>query len=273
MFQQLFQTKFNDHRFPIIGVGILLASFSASLVSPSSVVAKDRLTDDELAEIAVEAYFYAYPIVIMDVTRQVSTNCKVASWIKMCAPMNQFSHVPVFPDASFTDVVRPNADTLYSTLWFDVTQEPLVIHVPDSGGRYYLLPMLDMWSDVFASPGKRTTGTGKQTIAIVGPKWKGELPKGLDVRRSPTGIGWIIGRTQTNGKADFDNVHKFQAGLTAVPLSAWGKCYDPPKGTVDPKVSSDPLTEQVAKMDAGEFFSRFAELTKNNPPHKNDYPI
>ena len=187
--------------------------------------------------------------------------------------MNQFAHVPVFPDANFTDVVRPNADTLYSVLWFDVTDEPLVIHVPDSEGRYYLLPMLDMWSDVFACPGKRPTGTGEQTIAMVGPRWKGKLPKGVDVRRSPTGMGWIIGRTQTNGKADFENVHKFQAGLKAVPLSAWGKDHTPPMGKVDPKISSDPPTEQVAEMDAAEFFGRFAELTKDNPPHPNDYPI
>jgi acetyl esterase/lipase len=271
MNRQLRQTKFADWHFPAMMAGLLLVSLSVMM--PSSVQAKERLTDDELTEIAVEAYFYAYPIVIMDVTRQVSTNCETASGAKMCAPMNQFAHVPVFPDAKFTDVVRPNADTLYSVLWFDVTQEPLVIHVPDSGGRYYLLPMLDMWSDVFACPGKRTSGTGEQTIAIVGPRWKGQLPKGLDVRRSPTGMGWIIGRTQTNGKADFDNVHKFQAALKAVPLSAWGKDYATPKGKVDRKVSSDPPSNQVARMDAAEFFGRFAELTKDNPPHPNDYPI
>ena len=241
MNQQPHHSTYGRCRIPAIMVGVLLASFT--MMTPSSVQAQDRLTDDELTEIAIEAYFYAYTLVIMDVTRQVGTNCETANGAKMSAPMNQFAHVPVFPDASFTDVVRPNADTLYSTLWFDVTQEPLVIHVPDSGGRYYLLPMLDMWSDVFACPGKRTTGTGEQTIAIVGPRWRGELPKGVGVRRSPTGVGWIIGRTQTNGEADFENVHKFQAGLTAVPLSAWGKDYTPPKGTVDPKISSDPPTE------------------------------
>lgn len=264
----------NNHlrcHLPTILVGVLLASFS--VITPTCLQAQDQPSDDELREIAVDAYLYAYPIVLMDVTRQVSTNCERAFGAKLNAPMNQFAHVPAFPDATFTDVVRPNADTLYSALWFDVTQEPLVIHVPDSGGRYYLLPMLDMWSDVFASPGKRTTGTGEQTIAIVGPGWKGQLPKGLDVYRSPTGIGWMIGRTQTNGKADFDNVHKFQAGLKAVPLSLWGKDYTPPLGKIDPTISSDPPSEQVARMDAAEFFGRFAELTRDNPPHSNDGPI
>lgn len=232
-----------------------------------------KLSDDEMTAIAVEAYLYAYPLVVMDLTRNIATNCEAAESAKMCAPMNQFAHLPMFPDATFVDVVRPNADTLYSTLWFDVTEEPLVVRVPNSGGRYYLLPMLDMWTDVFASPGKRTTGTTEQTFAIVGPNWEGELPKGVDMIRSPTGIGWIVGRTQTNGKADFAKVHKFQAGLEAVPLSAWGKVYSPPKGRVDSDVSSDPPVEQVARMDAATFFARFAELTRQNPPHANDYPV
>ena len=244
------------------------------LVSVSNFLqAQDGLTDDELTEIAIEAYFYAYPMVTMDVTRQISTNCETASVAQMCAPVNQFAHVPAFPDATFTDVVRPNADTLYSTLWFDVTQEPLVIHIPDSDGRYYLLPMLDMWSDVFACPGKRTTGTDEQTIAIVGPEWNGELPTGLDLYQSPTGMGWIIGRTQANGKLDFSNVHKFQADLSAVPLSAWRTDYTPLPAKVDPSVSKEPPTRQVEDMNAGQFFGRFAELTKINPPHAHDYPI
>src|SRR5690606_21524482 len=132
-----------------------------------------------------------------------------------------------------------------SALWFDVSKEPLVISVPDSGGRYFLLPMLDLWSDVFASPGKRTTGTGPQTFAIVGPKWEGQLPEGVELIRAPTSMGWLIGRTQTNGKADYGAVHKFQDGLTAVPLSSHGKPYTPPRGTVDPKQDRTAPVEQV----------------------------
>lgn len=256
---------------PVLAIAVLLLSLALWPLSPAR--AQAPLSDGELTDIALEAYLYAYPLVIMDVTRQVGTNCEAANGAKMCAPLNQFANVPAFPDAAFTDVVRPNADTLYSTIWFDVTREPLVIHVPDSGGRYYLLPMLDLWSDVFASPGKRTTGTSEQTFAIVGPRWKGEIPKGVEEIRSPTGVGWMIGRTQTDGKADFANVHEFQAGLEAVPLSAWGKGYTPPKGKIDPEITSEPPTEQVAKMDAAVYFARFTELTKDNPPHGNDYPV
>jgi len=200
----------------------LLGAFvvvSLCVMLPRSVRAEDPLTDEEVAEIAIEAYYYAYPVVLMDVSRQNLTNTEISDPANMLSPVNQFGHVPAFPDATFTDVVRANADTLYSSLWFDVSEEALVIHVPDSGGRYYLLPMIDMWTDVFASPGKRTTGTAEQTFAIVGPGWQGELPPDVDMIRSPTAVGWMIGRTQTDGKADYASVHAFQSSLTAVPLS------------------------------------------------------
>lgn len=240
-------------------------------VAPAGAAEPAPVSNEEAAEIAVEAYLYAYPLVIMDVTRRVTTNVETPAGVH--APTNQFAHVRTFPNAAFTDVVRPNADTLYSSLWFDVSQEPLVISVPDSGGRYYLLPLLDLWTDVFASPGKRTTGTAAQTFAIAGPGWEGRLPEGIELVRAPTCTGWMIGRTQTNGKADYDAVHRFQDGLSAVPLSSYGKPYTPPRGKVDPKQDKSPPMEQVARMDAATFFSLFTLLTRDNPPHANDYPV
>ena len=175
---------------------------------------------------------------------------------------------------TFTGIVRPNADTLYSLLWFDVSQEPLLISVPNSGGRYYLLQMCDMWTDVFDSPGKRTTGTSAQVLAIAGPRWQGQLPTGATLIHSPTAIGWIIGRTQTNGKADYEAVHKFQAGLIATPLSQWGKSYRPLAETINPDWDMrTPPVNQVEKLSPAAYFALFTELTNLNPPHANDYPI
>jgi hypothetical protein len=219
------------------------------------------LGEREMDEVAVDGCLYGYPLVLMELTRRAST-----------VPMNQFSHLRAFPDARFTDVVRPNADTLYSFLWFDVSGEPLVIHVPDSGGRYYLLPMLDMWTDVFASPGKRTTGTGEQVFAIVAPDWSGHLSDEIDVIRSPTTMGWVIGRTQTNGKADYDRVHAFQDGLTATPLAAWGHYYEPPSRTLVPESDVPPI-DLITEMDGVTFFERLAQLLRTTAPHFNDYPV
>ncbi len=229
------------------------------------------LSDSETNDIAADAYVYAYPLVLMEVTRRVMTN--VARPTERGAPINQFYHMRSVPDASFTDVVRPNADTLYSSMWFDVEKEPLIVSVPDSEARYYLLPMLDMWTDVFASPGKRTTGTRAQSFAIVGPDWKGELPQGVREIRAPTAQGWLIGRMQVNGKLDYPAAHNFQDRITAVPLSAYGEPYMPPEGNVDVGLDMSAPAEQVAKMDPQTFFEIFAQAMRKNPPHANDYPI
>ena len=231
-----------------------------------------QLSAEEALEIAVDAYVYAYPLVIMDVTRAVSTNTVGVNNARLRAPVNQFAHARSFPDATFTDGVRPNADTLYSTLWFDVSREPLIITVLDSGGRYYLLPMLDLWTDVFASPGKRTTGTGPQRFAIVGPQWSGKLPAGVDLVRAPTSSGWLSVRIQTNGPSDYEAVRAFQSRLCATPLSVFGTTYTPPPGRTSPISEASPV-EQVDAMDASTFFGRFAALTGDNPPHANDHPL
>src|SRR5512135_1940916 len=116
----------------------------------------------------------------MDVTRRQMTNIESG---KMAGrgPMNTFTHMRAFPAAEFREVVRPNFDTLYSIAWLDLTKEPRIVSVPDTGGRYYLSPMYDMWSDAFAVPGKRTTGTSAANFAVVAPGWKGTLPAGVEL--------------------------------------------------------------------------------------------
>lgn len=241
------------------------------MLGASAASGQQAVSADEAREIAREAFIYAYPLVLSEITFRVGKN--VVEPTGTSAPINQFGHMREFPDPSFTIVVRPNADTLYSSLGYDVSKEPLVISVPASDGRYYLLPFLDYWSDVFTVPGTRTTGNGAQTFAIVGPTWQGQLPAGVKEYRSPTGFGLLIGRTQTNGKADYEAVRKFQSGMTAVPLSAYGKPYTPPKGTVDPKQDMSAPPDQIDKMDVATFFGIFVELMKTNPPHANDNPI
>ena len=242
------------------------AAALVSLAGPAG-AQSDVLSADEAREIAIEAYVYGYPAVITELTRRVSL-------ARPGAAMNRFSHRQAFPDASFTDVVRPNADTLYSVLWFDLVAEPLAIRVPASGGRYWLLQMLDQWTDTFAVPGSRTTGNGEQLIVLAGPGWSGELPKGAMLIRSPTASGWIIGRTQTNGVADYAAVHRFQAGMNALPLSRLGQDGSAPSPRMDPAWDlKTPPVELIEKLDAQQYFGLLAELMRSNPPHANDYPV
>ena len=139
-------------------VSALLTMAAIGVQAPSSSAQTAALSDQEAQSIATDAYVFFYPLVTMDVTRKQFTNIEPGKEL-VKGPMNTFSNVPEYPPANFKGVVRPNFDTLYSVSYLDLTKEPMVVSVPDTGGRYYLLPMLDMWSDVFASPGWRTTGT------------------------------------------------------------------------------------------------------------------
>jgi hypothetical protein len=225
----------------------------------------------EASLLAAEAYVYGFPLVLMDTTKQVMTGVPSPTETGR-APINQFSHAASFPTPESRDVVSPNADTLYSTAWLDLAREPLILHVPDTHGRYYVMEMLDAWTNVFAALGKRTTGTKEANFAITGPRWNGTLPRNVIQFKAPTNLVWIIGRTQTNGAGDYSAVHNIQKHYTLTPLSSWGRTYHPPaKSAVDSRVDNKtPPAVQVAKMDAATFFKTLAVLLKANPPAAAD---
>jgi hypothetical protein len=223
--------------------------------------------------IARQAYVYLYPLILMDVTRKQLLNLdpKISP---LGGTANAFTHIRAFPTADMRFVVRPNFDTLYSTAWLDLTSGPVVVSTADTGGRYFLLPMLDMWTDVFAVPGKRTSGTGAANFAVVPRGWAGHLPPDVERIDAPTPYAWIIGRTQTNGVQDYAAVHKVQDGYTITPLADWGKARRKTEQKIDPTVDTktEPL-RQVNKMPALDYFKYGAELMKQNPPHVTDWSI
>jgi len=192
-------------------MGFLIGALGAATVAFTAAPQAQGVSSDEVHSIAVDAYIYFYPLITMDLTRKQLTNVE-AGKSEIGAPMNVLNNVQAFPSADMRAVVRPNFDTLYSSGWLDLTNEPVIISVPDTDGRYYLLPMLDMWSNVFASPGSRTTGTGAGNFIIARPDWNGVFPAGLTRINAPTPYVWVIGRTKTDGPSDYDAVHKIQAG-------------------------------------------------------------
>jgi hypothetical protein len=163
----------------------LATSGDIRIQAQTAVQAQTGISSAEAHAIAVDAYIYLYPLVTMELTRRQSTNIAAGQALGK-GPMNMFTNIAEYPPASFRTVVRPNYDTLYSLAWIDISQEPMIVTAPDTAGRYYMLPMLDMWTDVFASPGSRTTGNAAANYAVALPGWRGTLPAGVERIDAPT---------------------------------------------------------------------------------------
>jgi hypothetical protein len=266
-------------------IALTLSSLVATALTPAAMAQGDppAITEAQAHAIGVDAYVYFYSLVTMDITRKQFTNLEPGK-MPGRGPMNMFNNVPTYPPADDRGVVRPNFDTLYSIAYLDMTKEPVVVSVPDTNGRYYLLPMLDMWSDVFASPGWRTTGTQAGNFLVTPPGWRPDLrerfidefklPRDTQRIDAPTPYVWVIGRTKTDGPADYDAVRKIQAGFKVTLLSEWGKPPKPAEVKIDPSIDmKTPPKIQVDTMPAGKYFAYAAELLKLQPPHITDEPI
>lgn len=231
------------------------------------------ISEEDAYEIGIEAYVYLHPIITMDVTRRVLTN--LPDGVKEgIGPMNIFHHSRTFPAADMRSVVRPNFDTLYSSAWLDITKEPVIITIPDTKDRHYILPIYDMWTDVIVAAGKRTSGTKAGNIALVPKGFNGKLPKGVEAIESTTPYVWIINRIQTNGPKDYKFVNGLQDGLKITPLSQWGNKEIKIPFKADPTVDMKKSPyDQVTQMKAEQYFSYGAELMKMHSPHATDYSI
>jgi hypothetical protein len=205
---------------------------------------------------ARDAYLYAYPLVTMNETRKATA-----------MPANTLDHRRSFPDHNFRRVVRPNVDTLYSTIWFDLKQEPVVLSIPANDDIYYLMPILDAWTNVLASPGTRTIGDDGGVFLIAGPDWKGATPDSMTLYHSPSNIVWMIGRLYAENPDDLSAVHEFQDGMRAMPLSQWQSdtnASTSPSGLTAQNVVN--VNSVVTAMSAPDFFESFQALLQDNPP-------
>jgi len=188
-----------------------------------------EMTDGELISLVKEAYIYSFPVYEMYRTRY---NAVYNQNNPRRTDLNHFTHARQLSDYTSRAVTQPNNDTLYSASWIDLSLEPVIISVPDTNGRYYVMPFMDFYTNVFDSIGERTTGTKAGSYVLVGPKWSGKTPTGLPIIDSPTNCVWLIGRTLVNDEADLLNVRAIQDQYRLTPLSVW-------EGTGEAKVQTD----------------------------------
>lgn len=238
-------------------VGILAAGWSWSTRNPQD------LTLQELAQAAGRSYVFGYPLVLMDETRRDAIE-------RAGLAPNRLAHVRSLPEAGFTAVVRPNADTLYSIAWLELGAVPLQLDIPPMEGRYWLFQGLDAWTNVFADAGVRTLGDGHTSVLIAGPDFEGEAPEGMVLYRSPTRMAWLLGRIEIDGGDDLHAVHRLQDGVRLYPYRAMpgGQGVSLERPLAGTGGATPP--ERVAELDAPTFLNRLGALMVANPPASSD---
>ena len=234
------------------------------------------VTPEEARQIAEGAYIYGYSLITTDVTRvQMSNVPKVEG---LTAPTGQFINIPRYPPADYRGVSAPNADTLYSLGWLDLT-EPQVFSHPDMGNRYYLFEVTDLWmSNSESSPSRRTADGKAANYLFTGPGWKGEVPAGMKQFPMATRYMVILGRTYADGtEQDYKAVNELQAQYKITPLSSWGKSYTPVAPPVNPNPGfsmTDKPQPVIIAMGTEGYFNLLAKLMGGDaPPAAGDGPI
>lgn len=258
------------YRLAALSAVLTLLVVNFALATPRNAVAQGTLSASEAQRVAVDAYVYGYALMTSDVTKEAFTNVTAPDVNTLQAPMNQFVSLPAYPPATYRGVTAPNADTLYSAAFLDVSKEPIVFSYPNMHGRYFLFPIYSEWTEVLKAPGARTLGSAAQHVLITGPSWHGSVPAGITQHiASPTGNLFIIGRVYAQAtQADYDAVHALQKNFTLVPLSSYGKSYTPPAGSVNPNAPSvkEKVRSIIAAMSAQQYFNAMATSMAANPP-------
>ena len=231
------------------------------------------LHTEEAVAIAVDAYIYGYPLVTFDMARRQQTNVAVPD--AEHAPVGQMLKMRTYPAVDNHCCAAPNADTLYTMAWLDVGKEPWVFSIPDMGNRYFIMPMLDGFSEVIKVASSSTTGSKAQAYAITGPGWTGTLPEGVTRVDAPTAMVWILGRLYCTGTPeDYAAAHALQDKFSVVPLSAYGKPYTPPPTVIDTAFDMKTgVRKQVNALEVNAYFDYLAKLLKTNPPKASDAEI
>lgn len=247
----------------------LLASITIVFLAACSGSNNADDTPAPITQAEAEAIFdYAYPLVIMQISQDVmfTVPFRPKSW------PNRFIHFKSLAQPKQKAVVLGNRNTLYSVGWLDLSEGPVVFEIPDMGERYYVMPLLDAWTNTFASLGSRTTGQSAQKYLIANPAWDGDTPEGFELITSPTNMVWITGRIQADSPQDAEAVGELQEQYTLKTLTEW-------RGGEDPFLDYKPRFKALGvrkpvpyslKMKPGKFYNTFLQAWARNTAPEAD---
>jgi hypothetical protein len=195
------------------------------VVSRITGAAPDASWEEEYAfSLGVTAYVHLFPWMYNALLRWRWATAGVPG-MAMSSPVfapNVLTHQRGLLDARYKDGGRPNSDTVYSGGWIDLTNEPMIVKVPDFGSRYYSIELANFDADNFGYIGTRATGSKAGTYALVGPNWKGTLPKGVKAIDTAQ-TNWIMAlvRILIDGPEELPTIQKLQDQISLMPLSEY----------------------------------------------------
>jgi len=266
-------TKLSVSLFAALAAGLLSSCASAQISSGVAVQDSQSPVSQSAISIAEaqQIYDYAYPLVIMKISQDLMFTVP----IRERSVPNHFIHFKRLAMPQNRAVVLGNRNTLYSVGWIDLSKGPVVFEIPDMGERYYVMPLLDAWTNTFESFGSRTTGQQAQKYFIVNGDWNGEVPAGYQKVVSPTNMVWITGRIQADSPKDAVAAGKLQDAFKLM-------TYAQLQGAEDPFADYAPefIAMQVRKpvpyslkMTAEQFYDSFLRMWAANGSPAADAPM
>lgn len=218
-----------------LAVGVALAS--AALLAPAAAASADAASDYNTGlTLGTKAYEYGVPLLDLERIFKSSTSVTVCNPVTGHGPANRFCSIRNLAGANERTVDAPNNDTPYSVAWLDLSKQPQVLHAPPIKNRFWELELVDAWTNNFynITSAHLKMGAGRFNVthggnwAVVGPGFKGKLPRGVIRVNSPYNRVWVIGRTYLRGPQDLRNLHRIQDEYSITPLSKFGTPYKPP---------------------------------------------
>lgn len=223
-------------------VGVVVANnFNPAALISSQQKGNDAIIAEQMAQyIGTQAYLYGYPLV--DMAKQMHNETHLVSDDQqVSAPLNRFYRFPEIVGPHNAGNIRlPNNDTLYFSAWFDITEEPLIIHTPDTQGRYFTIAVTNLYAEV-NHIGRRTHGTEEAYYALVAPHWKGELPDNVTPIAVETNQGWLLGRVLVDGPDDLPAAVSTMEAIWSVELGQFVPGEVPVRAPLEKAEAIDPL--------------------------------